>query len=446
MAIQPRIQIVHGNAATATGKTDRVGRYPKHTFNVAAKPFSIQPLGIAPVLPGETFSSLFYESRAVTDPIKSPIIGWKKDYFFFYVRATALLGEAIRNMFVDLHQAQDPAVNVTDLSTTNGLAANDIKYYTAKGGVPYLELAIKYITEKGGFRDEGQLWDTVPTINGYPAAQIRENSWMDTLLDKDLVPDQAAFDTAGDVGDLERLLSAYEQLRSLGLANITWEDYLASFGINPDVIEDVKPELLHHSSDFQYPSNTVNPADGSVASAVSWVFRQGEQKKRKFFKEPGFVVGFTVVRPKIYFAGLAGNMTAHLTRAWDWLPELLIDMPQHSLKKFDVDTGPLGTRNLDTDAYFADMRDLFMHGDQFQNRVPFDPAVAADFSAINGVHLPAQDLNWRYPTEAMVNSFFSGGANGFVREDGYFSLSIKGKQRDASPGRSLIGLLPGATV
>ena len=34
--------------------TSRVGRYPKHPFIVNAKPFTLQPIGIARVLPGET--------------------------------------------------------------------------------------------------------------------------------------------------------------------------------------------------------------------------------------------------------------------------------------------------------------------------------------------------------------------------------------------------------
>jgi hypothetical protein len=435
--VSPKLQIVAAGA-NQLKPTDRVGRYPKHTFNVESMPFSITPLGIAPVLPGETLKSVFYESRAITDPIANPITGWKKEYFFFYVKATALLGDAIRNMFVDVHTANTPGPLV-DLAATHGLPANDLKYYTAKGGVNYLELGLKNIV-KYLFRDEGQDWNSFPTINGYPVAQIRENSWMDSLVDKDLVPDQAALDTAHDTGDLERLLSAFEQLRALGLANITWEEYLASFGINVDLLEEIRPELIHHNSDFQYPSNTVNPADGSVASAVSWVFRQGENKRRKFFKEPGFVIAFTVTRPKVFFGGLAGNMAGHLTRAWDWLPELLIEMPLSSLKRFEPDTGPLGDRLTQTDQYFADMRDLFLHGDQFQNRVaPGANVDPVNNAVINQVALPDAALNWRYPTEAMVTALFKTAAVNKVREDGYFSLNIAGKQREFSPGTTLIG-------
>jgi hypothetical protein len=130
-------------------------------------------------------------------------------------------------------------------------------------------------------------------------------------------------------------------------------------------------------------------------------------------------------------------MSAHLDRAWDWMPELLINLPASSLKKFEPGTGPLGDRFTDTDAYFADMRDLFTSGDQFQNRTAFDPNLVSDTSVINSLALPAVDLNWKYPTEAMVDSLFKGAAVA-IREDGYFSLSIKGKQRDHTPLSNLL--------
>jgi hypothetical protein len=417
----PPVQIIQVDSQTAT---DRIGRYPKHTFNVRSAAFSVQPIGLAPVLPGETLNSLFMESRVITDPIANSITGFKKEYFFFYVKATQLLGDAIRNMFVDIDDN-------SDLALANGAPANSLAYYTAKGGVNYTELATKAVVN-AYFRDEGELWSNVPLINGYPAAQIREQSWLDSLIDKDLVPEQAQLDAAADTGDVERLLTAYEQLRSMGLANITYEEYLATFGIRIDEEKEDRPELLMHTTDFQYPSNTIDPLSGNPSSAVSWVFRQGENKKRKFFREPGFIIGITVTRPKIYFGGLAGSLVSHMTRAWDWMPALLEQMPSSSLRKFEPGTGPLGDRVTDTDGYFVDMRDLLVHGDQFQNRFPFDSLV--NVGAINQLALPDVNLNWRYPTDAMVKSLFKDPAgNTFIREDGYFSLSLKGKQRDTTP-------------
>lgn len=406
-------------------KTDRVTRAPRHFFNVEALPFAICPLGIAPVLPGETLTNFFTETRAVSSPIANPIIGWKQHYFYFYVKATDLLNNAIREMFAD------PAN--TDLSATLGVAANATPYYTAKGGVPYLEMAVKRIAETW-FRDAGEAWDKA-VIGGYPAAQIKEGFWLDSLTDKDDMPEGAALASASDAGDLERLMLAFEQLRALGLANMTYEDFLASHGINVRAEEMDKPELVTTFSEFMYPANTVNPANGNAVSALSTVVKKGDAQ-RKFFREPGFIVGLTITRPKVYFGGLAGNLAAHLSRSWDWLPGWFTEQPLTALKRFEPGTGPLGDRTNDTDAYFVDMRDLFMHGDQFQNRKAFDPLVATD-KTLHSVGLPDVDLNWKYPTEAMAKSFFLDAATAgaqVMRQDGYFSLSIRGRQRDATVG------------
>ena len=58
--------------------TSRVGRYPKHPFKVNAIPFTLQPIGIARVLPGETLKNIKFEDRVVTKPIVNPIVGWKQ--------------------------------------------------------------------------------------------------------------------------------------------------------------------------------------------------------------------------------------------------------------------------------------------------------------------------------------------------------------------------------
>jgi len=110
--------------------TSRVGRYPKHTFQTRELPFTLQPICFARVLPGETLNNIFFESRVVTDPIRNALIGWKKEYYFFYIKATDLGLDEFKQMFVDPTN--------TDLSVTLGNASNDAVWYTAKGGVDYL--------------------------------------------------------------------------------------------------------------------------------------------------------------------------------------------------------------------------------------------------------------------------------------------------------------------
>lgn len=400
--------------------TERVGRYPKHTFQVRELPFTAVPFMIAPVLPGETLNSLFFESRVVSDPVRNPLIGWKKEYYYFYVRITDLLVDAIRDMFID--------PNNVDLAGTYGIAANSTPFYTAKGGIDYAKRAYEKIVEFY-FRDEDETLATAQTADGLGIVQIREQTWMDGLIDD--LPGQSAITTASNAQDFDALMDAFEQLRALGIANMTYEDFLRSYGIAIPNKDEGKPEMLARFSDFQYPSNTINPTSGAPTSALSWVFKNGN-KERKFFKEPGFVIGISVTRPKVYFSGLAGNLAAHMTRAWDWVPNYLEGSPETSLKRFAADTGPLGDRTTATDEHWIDMRDLLIHGDQWQNYVAFN-AVPATSGDNHLLALPdGATMKYKYPTETMCKSFFvdSAGTAFYVKQDGYCSLGIRGKQVD----------------
>lgn len=403
----------------------RQGRYPRHDFNTPAIPFTAHPFMIAPVMPGETLTNLYLESRVVTDPCLNSIIGWKKEYLFYYVRMSDLMLASIRDMFVDPTN--------TDLAATLGIAANDTVYYTAKGGVDYAKRAVKRVVETF-FRDQDETADQYKTADDRYIVQFKKQLWMDSLTDKDLMPEGALLSTATDANDLQRLMNAFEQLRALGIANMTYEDWLRSNGIPiPDKDTD-KPEEIAYFSDFSYPSNTIDPTNGTPRSALSWVFKNGHSKP-KFFKEPGFIIGISVTRPKIYYSGLAGNAAGFLTRAWDWSPNYLWSMPEATLKPFAGDTGPLGDRTTAPDGYFLDMRDLFLYGDQWQNHTAFN-AVPADSGANHMVALPdGASFRWKYPSEAQCKQFFVDTANGRVKQDGYVSLQIQGTMVDHTVGQ-----------
>lgn len=417
---------------TPVGATDRKVRSPKHTFLLSEFAMTAQPFMLAPVLPGETLDNIWFECRTVTNPVENRIIGWKKEFYFFYVKITDLMTDAIRDMFVNPDNA--------DIAGSLGVAGNDNNFYHANGGVDFTKRALKAVMEHW-FRDEGEAWDKYKTSWGIPFVQFRDQFWMDSLTDKDLMPEGANIAAATTAGDLERLMNLFEMTRAMGVSGMTFEDYLRHHGINvPNQLEN-KPELLARFGDFQYPSNTIDPASGAATSAVSWVFKNGE-KKRKLFKEPGFILGVSVTRPKVYYSGLAGSLGEFMTRAWDWMPNYLASMPETSLKLFATDTGPLGARTADLDPYWVDMRDLLMYGDQFVNAAAFG-AAPANTGAHNLVALPITDgadgINTKNPTEAMINALFKGTDDkSIVFSDGYVNLSILGAQTDHTVGNFAI--------
>lgn len=413
--------------------TDRVGRYPKHTFNVDSAPFYARPFMIAPVLPAETLNSLYLESRVITAPINNPIIGWKKEYFYFYVKMSDLLDDQIKEMFIDPNNGSLPdEPEVTP----------NIFYHSAIGGVNWLMKGMTRIMKH-------YFWDENQDLEDYGAADFhyryptyyRDCGVFDSITDKDEMPVGDEIANATTAGDLERLQTAFEHLRAMGMANMSYEDFLRTYGITVKDPTEGKPELLWHLADWQYPSNTINPADGKPTSAVSWVFKQSMRDK-KFFTEPGFVIGLTITRPKMYMGLQGSNASSWLTRAWDWMPALLAAMPETRLKNFEPEFGPLlaDATTLGTDGYWLDMCDLFIHGDQFIEK----PAVLDDGEWVvpndrNLLLAPVTEElgvdDYRItprisPSVDDVKRLFKAADLAGVKEDGFTSLAIKGKQVD----------------
>lgn len=403
--------------------TDRVGRYPKHPWLVKSLPYTLQPIMLARVLPGETLKSLKFESRVVTSPVLNSIIGWKKEYVFFYVRITDLMLDELKEMFVD--------PEVGDLTGTMGAVANSQTWYTAKGGINWLQRCTTRICDTY-FRDTGEVTADRVMPDGTPIVQIRSQNFMDSLTDEDLMPEGDDVADATTMGDLERLMDLFENMRAMGLAQMSYEDFLRSNGIAVPNKDEDKPELLCRFSDYQYPTNhigTDSTNQGVPTSALSWVFNTGNRDPKRF-KEPGFIVGYSIARPKVYFGGLAGSAAGFAGRSWDWMVNYVRGMPETQLKHFGIDTGPLGDRTTLADGYWLDMRDELLYGDQFQNVAAFgaDPINSA---ANHLLPLPAgANIKWKYPTEAMIKGFFVDNVNGHIRQDGYASLSIKGFEVD----------------
>lgn len=404
--------------------TSRVGRYPKHTYHVKHSPWVIQPFMIARVQPGETLNTLHCESRSVMRSLPNPILGWKLAHYYFYVRATDLMLDEFKAMFTD--PANTSLISSTTLEDASGNAAT----YCAPGAIDWTLRCVQRITEHY-FRDEGKAWDNwTDSTSGLPLAQVRENTWLDSVTESNDMPEGAAISGATDAGDLDRLMDAFNNLRAIGLAPMTYEDWLRSQGIPIPEKDEGKPELLYMKSEFTYPTNTIDPTDGTPVSAISMAWKKTHDDP-KFFKEPGFVVGIAVLRPKVYFGGLAGSLCGFADRAWDWSPNYLRDMPETTLKEFANGTGPIPARTGDgTQGYFVDMRDELLHGDQF---VYLQGAHWVDnFNSVIADHKIAEpyygDLtDYKFDS----NESFSALA---IETDGYASFNISGFEVDYTPG------------
>lgn len=423
----PKVQI-----APAYKNVKRQTRSPQHSFQLKTKPFQIQPFVIAPVLPGETLTNALIQSRVVTDPLLPPgLVGWWTEYYLFYVKLRDL----------DFHN--DPTLAVKDYETMvidptaggSGLHDAAAAWSYHNYGIDFTKACTDCVTE-WYFRDEGES-ASAATLDGVPLAQITGKSWLDSLTpasdkrDKDVDMD---LDSDGDITVQESMeaRALWEAMREAGLEDMDYEDYLRTFGTKPEGQSDVatspnnfKPELLRYSRNWTYPVNIVDPATGIPATAASWACAFRADKMR-FFKEPGFVFGVTVTRPKTYVKEQDGALVGALDKMQYWLPALLHNNYEMAFRNFDDAEGPLKDTFTGTEAsYWVDMRDLFIHGDQLIN---YDPTTAT-----NAVSCITAAGAKRYPSEATITALFNDSTKKYVRQDGVCHLQIKGRQRDRTP-------------
>lgn len=417
----------------------RAVRSPQHPFFLKHAPYEIQPFLIAPVLPGETLKSASFQSRVITNPLKAPLIGWWLEYYFFYVK----------HRDIDYYNGntilQDMAINAGSLASHADYQTTtaDPFYYFGGGaatrtGMNWVRACLKPIITTY-FRDEGGAWDQV-TIDGNPAAYVQGTSAfdstilessLDTAVDVAIPVDAAPSPDTVSVRDIISAMENYELLVQQNLVNVTYEDWLRSYGVRVQNEIVNKPELLRYVRQFTYPGSHVIPdtttaGDSEVTSACSWTISERISKSR-FFREPGFIVGVTVSRPKVYLGRQTATLAGLLDDAKSWLPAVLMGDPAASWKKVtDAATDVInGAANSD---WWIDLKDLFLYGEQYVNKA---------FAGLSDANLntsPPAAMTALIPVQASVDSMFvSGDATSGVRQDGIVRLYIESHLRETSP-------------
>lgn len=398
----------------------RVPRYPKHTFNITQRPYEITPFMIAPVLSGETLKNLLLQCRTVSTALENRLIGHHLEHYFFYVKLRHLSDSAdIIAMLMD-----------TDLAGVNTAGANNAYHYVQSGAPDYVKMCLDSIVTHY-FRDEGDTGSHVGAVTGLPLAQwTNYKSIAESLIDN-VVIETDTITNGNPFPDHEKEYQTWMYMRQMQLTEVSFEDYLGTFGVRLPDSEISRPELIRMVRNWTYPTNTLD-GDGTINSQVSWSVQERADKDR-FFKEPGFLFGVTIAKPKVYLSIQDQSAVSLLGDAFSWLPALMKDNPESSLKKIAGNSAflpwtaastPTGGQ-LDSDnAYWVDVRDLYLYGDQFVNRT-LDPNTNNSVAPENFATFHGK----KYPSSAALQLI--GKSDILTYEsDGIVSLNILGTQLD----------------
>ena len=433
----PQIKVVQGLNQPLTR---RKLRSPAHKFSVRAKPFEICPFLIAPVLPGETMTNALLQARVVSDPIAHPLIGWHYETMLFYVSIPSIAEYAQDPAFIQLFV--DPTADISGYL----VGADDAPNYMFKGGMNWVDHCLTLVVENF-FRDEKDI-GTLSPLDQYPAAYADlDRNVFQSAKEESATGDDLELPGVDELEDLDILAgytthyAQWEIMRDMGLTNVTFEDYIRSHGVSvadgdvsggySDLVPEEnaqtlkhKPELLRFTRDWTYPTNHVDPTNGTPTSAVSWSVKERADKHR-FFKYPGFIFGVSVARPKLYLGNQKGAAVGLLQSALDWLPAVLEGHPYTSLKE-NLDSATDGIIRTQDEDYWLDLKDLFLYGDQFVNY-----SLGGYAPALPAVNAPCP----KFLTEAMVDALFAttDGTKSYIRQDGVCNFNILSRLQETTP-------------
>lgn len=413
------VTVVRGQQIARTG---RVTRSPTHHFQVRHLPWVIQPVAIAPVIPAETLKNFQLRARVVSDPVKNPLLGWWLEYYCHYVKLRDL----------DARDALSDMMLTPDYDASALFSAARLDTYHKDGTVDFVEMCRKRVVEEY-FRDDEEAY-LAGAIGALPLSSVRggRRDWTDSLTDVAPVVAEdvpiPVVDPPGPISsgvmasDVEKALRMWEYARAYNLTDQSFEDYLATHGIRPAPQADHRPELIRTWSQWTYPTNHIEPTTGAPSSALSWaVAERGD--KDFFFREPGFLVLHTVVRPKVYLSRQTSTLTGQMSSAFDWLPAVLGDDPWSSVRAAAAGSEPLAGASA---GYWYDVKDLFLYGEQFVN-------FALAETDAGFVALPTAAMQKKYVSQADINGLFVAADKNLIRQDGIVDFSILGAQTDTTP-------------
>lgn len=396
-------------------KSRRLQRRPQHRFYLEGKLWEINPIMLAPVLPGESLENLLIQGRTVSAPMDSSVVGGWLEYYFFYVTHRQLIGATGADDYVNM------VMDNTDVMAAGAAAAHH--YYNAKGHnwmAPVMDVVVRE-----WFRRQGEAYNIAMSRTNRPMASLGIDDWMDSLY---LVANRPG-GTGGALGATQvaqdEARMAWEYMRQMGWTRASYEDWLSTYGVDLALTEGRdRPELIRFIREWSYPTNVVDPATGAPSSAFSFGTVE-RADKRRYFPEPGFIVGVQVVRPKVYYGNQDSAAVYQLDRVHRWLPAIMAGDPAVSLVEQAETAGPLADTNQGN--YVYDVRDLFLYGDQYLDAI-------AGSTQSNVIDAPIDaTANHRYATEAIGNLLFVGSTDDHARvwrTDGSVRLNIRGTQED----------------
>lgn len=394
-------------------------RTPNFPVAGVMKPFGLYPIMAHPVLPGETLNNFTLKWRNLSKPVKHPLCGAWLETWLVYVKLTDINAE-LGDMFID-----------DSFSTSGYVSTGHERYFVKSGQIDWMKLA----SQK--FHDSYFLDDSEPakSVDGVRKLKTSFLSWYQNIMFK---PADDALGTT-DVGAAVQEMNAFMMMQQMNMTEITYERYLEQYGVKSIRTEQGDPEILRYHRSWTTPVNTVEPTTGAPSSAWVWSDKVTMDKDKRF-KEPGFLICFASVRPKMYQKHTEFSYVGELWGLSDFFPAYLLSDPTAGIKTLST-AAAIFHADHRTDGGDKDMlidtRDLLSHGEAFVNewgQTPYDLPLSTGMTA-EDADVPV-DLRGEYAENADIDALFvsATSTDKYCYYEGMASMTIAGHITDSTSG------------
>lgn len=397
-------------------------RNPNFPVAGVMKPFGLYPIYAHPVLPGETMDSGRLKWRVLSKPVKHPLAGAWLETWLIYVKFTDI-DRALGGMFV--------SDSFSSAGYTAG--ANRPRFFTKSGQIDWLKLITDRVAQSF-FLHSGET--ILYTSDGVPKTKLNSQSWYQNLMFK---PASVTLgQLPGDNPDTQ--LTGFQMMQMMAMSELTYESYLKQFGVQSIVTGVGEPEILRYTRSWHVPVNTVEPTTGVPSAA--WVWSDDvEWDKPKRFDEPGFLIQYASVRPKMFQKNISYSFIGNLWGFSDFFPIYNIEDPAGGVRAITSADPTIATTAVTggPHQFIYDHRDLLNHGEQFINcsdaETPF--AIPKSGGLTMAVASTLADLQGEYVPDADIDALFSGAGatDKCVYYEGMATLNIKGHLKDTTVAR-----------
>lgn len=397
----------------------RKTRTPNFPIGGRIAPYGLYPIWAHPVLPGETLQSASQKTILRSEAIKNPLMGaWHEQWLVYF-------------KFSDLDRELGEMFIKDTIATTGFTASSDnTATFTHDGQIDWIGMCLRKLHESY-FLHEGETAREIHT--GIPQVKLNNASWYQNMM---FEPADQSVPTS-DASDLYEHLQGWMMLQQMQMTDLTYEDYLETYGVKASRGHDGEPEILRFGRSWTTPVNSIEPTTGAPSSAWLWNL-DFKSEKPKRFQEPGFVVAFQTVRPKMRNANTLFSAVGNLWGFSDWFPSYNLEDPTAGVKEIAKNDPVFEAAMTDagTETLIYDHRDLLSHGESFYNATDpiWDYNESTGHSVKTGAN--AEDVRGEYCTLADIKNIAAAetpDTNGrIIAYDGIAMLRVSGHIEDTT--------------